>query len=66
MHGADSHDQRSPGIYNPTLPSDFIHYLVELLLEKGYQVHGMVRQSSTINTWRIDHLLEKEQNDRFS
>ena len=41
-------------------------YLVELLLEKGYQVHGMVRQSSTINTWRIDHLLEKEQNDRFS
>jgi len=41
-------------------------YLSELLLEKGYQVHGMVRRSSTVNTWRIDHLLEEEQNDRFA
>ena len=31
-------------------------YLAELLLEKGYQVHGVVRRSSSINTERIDHL----------
>ena len=32
-------------------------YLAELLLEKGYEVHGIVRRASTINTKRIDHLL---------
>lgn len=31
-------------------------YLAEFLLEKGYEVHGMVRRSSLINTHRIDHL----------
>ncbi len=31
-------------------------YLAELLLEKGYEVHGMIRRSSTFNTSRIDHL----------
>lgn len=31
-------------------------YLAELLLEKGYKVHGVVRRSSSINTARIDHL----------
>ncbi|MBI3632276.1 MAG: GDP-mannose 4,6-dehydratase [Candidatus Vogelbacteria bacterium] len=31
-------------------------YLAELLLEKGYQVHGTIRRSSTFNTSRIDHL----------
>jgi GDPmannose 4,6-dehydratase len=31
-------------------------YLAELLLEKGYQVHGVVRRASTFNTHRIDHL----------
>src|SRR5437899_10444616 len=30
--------------------------LAELLLEKGYEVHGMVRRSSTLNRGRIDHL----------
>jgi GDPmannose 4,6-dehydratase len=29
-------------------------YLVELLLAKGYEVHGLVRRSSSFNTWRID------------
>lgn len=33
-------------------------YLAELLLEKGYEVHGLMRRSSTINTHRIDHLYE--------
>jgi GDPmannose 4,6-dehydratase len=32
-------------------------YLAELLLGKGYEVHGVVRRSSTFNTSRIDHLL---------
>lgn len=31
-------------------------YLAELLLEKGYEVHGVVRRSSSFNTERIDHL----------
>ena len=31
-------------------------YLAELLLAKGYQVHGIVRRASTFNTDRIDHL----------
>ena len=31
-------------------------YLAELLLEKGYEVHGMIRRASTFNTHRIDHL----------
>ncbi len=33
-------------------------YLAELLLEKGYEVHGLVRRSSSFNTWRIDHIRE--------
>ena len=31
-------------------------YLAELLLEKGYEVHGMIRRSSSFNTQRIDHI----------
>ena len=34
-------------------------YLAELLLEKGYEVHGLVRRSSSFNTWRIDHLRDR-------
>ena len=33
-------------------------YLAELLLEKGYEVHGIVRRASLINTDRIDHIYE--------
>lgn len=35
-------------------------YLAELLLEKGYEVHGIVRRSSSVNTERINHLLDNE------
>src|SRR5437016_1383772 len=31
-------------------------YLAELLLAKGYQVHGVIRRSSSFNTERVDHL----------
>jgi GDPmannose 4,6-dehydratase len=34
-------------------------YLAELLLAKGYEVHGLVRRSSSFNTWRIDHIREE-------
>lgn len=41
-------------------------YLAELLLEKGYEVHGIIRRHSTICTDRIDHLYDdKELRDRF-
>lgn len=33
-------------------------YLTELLLEKGYEVHGIIRRASNFNTKRIDHLIE--------
>src|SRR6187401_1486709 len=34
-------------------------YLAELLLEKGYDVHAIVRRASTTNFWRIEHLLDR-------
>lgn len=42
-------------------------YLAELLLEKGYVVHGIKRRSSSFNTGRIDHLYvdPHEENNRF-
>jgi GDPmannose 4,6-dehydratase len=42
-------------------------YLAELLLEKDYEVHGVIRRSSTFNTSRIDHLYKDphETNNRF-
>ncbi len=37
-------------------------YLTELLLEKGYEVHGIIRRASTFNTKRIDHLYKDPHN----
>ena len=34
-------------------------YLAELLLDKGYEVHGMIRRSSSFNTKRIDHIFDR-------
>ena len=39
-------------------------YLAELLLAKGYEVHGLIRRSSTFNTERIDHVYEDPQGSR--
>ena len=36
-------------------------YLAELLLEKGYEVHGIIRRTSQINTHRIDHIFNRLQ-----
>ena len=43
-------------------------YLAEFLLNKGYEVHGIKRRSSIINTNRVDHLYENPQleNKKFS
>jgi GDPmannose 4,6-dehydratase len=38
-------------------------YLAEFLLAKDYEVHGIVRRSSSFNTWRIDHI---PRGDRFA
>lgn len=40
-------------------------YLAELLLEKGYEVHGLVRRTSTFTRGRIDHLHHDDSKDRF-
>jgi GDPmannose 4,6-dehydratase len=42
-------------------------YLAELLLQKGYEVHGIKRRASSFNTDRIDHLYQEPhaQNIRF-
>jgi GDPmannose 4,6-dehydratase len=42
-------------------------YLSEFLLEKGYEVHGVIRRSSTFNTSRIDHIYKDphEKNSKF-
>ncbi len=42
-------------------------YLTELLLEKGYEVHGIIRRASSFNTFRIDHLYNNKDllNERF-
>ena len=37
-------------------------YLAELLLRKGYEVHGMIRRSSSFNTGRIDHIYQDPHN----
>ena len=42
-------------------------YLTELLLQKGYNVHGIIRRSSSFNTFRIDHIYNNPEllNQRF-
>ena len=43
-------------------------YLTELLLDKGYMVHGIIRRSSSFNTFRIDHIYNNPEliTDTFS
>jgi len=41
-------------------------YLAEFLLKKGYEVHGLMRRSSSFNTWRINHLYkDPHEKDHF-
>jgi GDPmannose 4,6-dehydratase len=39
-------------------------YLAELLLDKGYEVHGIIRRASTFNTHRIDHIYQDPHDDQ--
>ena len=39
-------------------------YLAEFLIEKGYEVHGIIRRSSTFNTGRISHLYDDPKSHR--
>lgn len=41
-------------------------YLVELLLSKGYEVHGIMRRSSSFNTSRIDHIMNSDIADKYN
>ena len=41
-------------------------YLCELLLNQNYEVHGVIKRSSSINTSRIDHVYEDPQKKRIS
>jgi GDPmannose 4,6-dehydratase len=38
-------------------------YLAELLLAKGYEVHGLKRRSSSLNTQRIDHIFQDKHSE---
>ena len=38
-------------------------YLAELLVSKGYEVHGLIRRASSLNTHRIDHLSREVESD---
>ena len=38
-------------------------YLTEFLLEKGYEVHGIKRRASSLNTQRVDHIYEDPHTD---
>ncbi|SVC74626.1 uncharacterized protein METZ01_LOCUS327480, partial [marine metagenome] len=41
-------------------------YLAELLLKKGYEVHGIIRRSSSFNTGRINHIINDDRlRDQF-
>ena len=40
-------------------------YLADFLLEKGYEVHGIIRRSSSFNTARIDHLFNNPTKQTF-
>ncbi len=41
-------------------------YLTELLLSKGYEVHGIIRRASTFNTRRIDHIYHDPHNGHLA
>lgn len=46
----------------PGIPGQDRAYLSEYWLEKGYEVHGMMRRTSTFNIDRIDHIYEDRPN----
>jgi GDPmannose 4,6-dehydratase len=63
---ADSQEKRKVALITGATGQDG-SYLTELLLEKGYEVHGVIRRASTFNTHRIEHIFQDphEKNLRF-
>ena len=59
MTAASTGDQRKRALITGITGQDG-SYLTEFLLEKGYEVHGVMRRSSSFNTGRIDHLRRDE------
>jgi GDP-D-mannose dehydratase len=52
--------------YNPVgITGQDGSYLAELLIEKGYQVHGIIRRSSSFNTGRIEHLYKDAHESKY-
>jgi GDPmannose 4,6-dehydratase len=62
LHGANAEPERKKMAARKALITGITgqdgSYLAELLLAKGYEVHGIVRRASTFNTERIDHLYQ--------
>src|SRR3546814_9051515 len=60
------HNQRKVALITGVTGQDGA-YLSELLLSKGYEVHGIKRRSSSFNTGRVEHLYQDphEQDPRF-
>jgi GDPmannose 4,6-dehydratase len=50
------HGSLSPPPSPPPVAGQDGSYLTEILLSKGYVVHGLIRRSSSFNTGRIEHL----------
>ncbi|KAF9045424.1 GDP-mannose 4,6-dehydratase [Panaeolus papilionaceus] len=57
--GVEEYRQRKVALISGITGQDG-SYLTELLLEKGYQVHGIIRRSSSFNTGRLHHLYEDQ------
>ena len=51
-------DQTPPRAFITGITGQDGSYLAELLLEKGYEVHGIIRRSASFNTGRIDHIYQ--------
>src|SRR5689334_2152217 len=59
LHGTIPHSSMAKRALITGITGQDGSYLAELLLDKGYEVVGMVRRSSAPNLWRIEHLLDR-------
>lgn len=55
----NKNEQRKPVAVLTGITGAIGSYLSELLLEKGFEIHGLIRRSSNFNTQRIDHIYDK-------
>jgi len=62
IYNASNPDRKAPVALITGITGQDGSYLAEFLLEKGYEVHGIKRRSSSFNTQRIDHIYEDPHN----